>query len=386
MNRQMLLLKALSFLYYATTAVLLPFLPIYFERQGFSSLQIGLLMMIGPFAAIFAQPVWGFVSDRLQTVKSIILLLWLMTVLASLGLFNSAGFAAALTFSTLLYFFMVPSVPLLDSMSIKAALQTGKTYGSVRLWGSAGFAAIAAVSGLVAVYTGGVGSIQYVYWILWVPAFVLLPFLQDERAAAARQRVTWNSLQLIARNRELVWFFFVILLGSIPHRMNDVLLAVYMQDAGASGLLIGLAWTLAAGSEVPTFALLGRVMHRYHELALLALASLFYAIRWILYASINDPFVLTLLQLFHSVTFAVFWMTSVQYVVRLVPLQLRSTGQSLLAAVFIGLAGLIGGTVGGWIYDRWGGEGMYLFGAGVSLLVAMLFAATREFQKKNALQ
>ncbi|MBW7458881.1 MFS transporter, partial [Paenibacillus sepulcri] len=57
------------------------------------------------------------------------------------------------------------------------------------------------------------------------------------------------------------------------------------------------------------------------------------------------------------------------------PRQLGATGQSLLAMVFLGLAGMTGATVGGWLNDNYGGSSMYYFAAVVSLIGGLGFLA-----------
>ncbi|TVY08246.1 MFS transporter [Paenibacillus cremeus] len=381
MNKQIWTLRGLNFSYYATTAVLMPFLPIYFEGRGYSSAQIGLLMMIGSFVTIFAQPIWGYLSDRYQTLKLIIFGLWLMTVLSSVGIFQTSSFTSALVFMLLLYFFMLSSVPLLDTITIKSALRGAVSYGSIRMWGSIGFTLLAVSSGSVLKALGGLDNIPYLYWSIWILPMVLLLFLKDEKGSGARIKL--SSFGSMLRNKHFLWFLLLIFLLTVPHRMNDGLFVLYLKDLGASDSMAGWAWALASASEVPTFALLGRYMHRFHELALLGCVALLYTIRWLLYGWITDPTLLMFLQATHSVTFAVFWIAAVQYVVRLVPLELQSTGQSMLAMVFLGLAGITGGFVGGWVKDHLGGHYMYYLGSIMSLLAAVLLLGTHAYYRKK---
>lgn len=383
MNLQISTLKGLNFSYYATQAVLVPFLPLYFEQEGYSSVQIGLLMMIGPFIAVFAQPMWGFISDRFNTVKKIICLLWSLTILSSVGLFYADGFIWSLVFAMLLYFFMIPAVPLLDSITIQSTQRIGGSYGSVRLFGSMGFTFVALVIGYVIGLIGGIERIQFVYWALWVVPLILLVFLKDEPSVGAR--ISLTTLKSIVRNGQFLWFLFMVFVITIPHRMNDSLLGIHLVDSGASNKMVGWAWALAGASEIPIFALLSKYMHRYHELALLGIVSLLYTIRWILYATVSDPWILLFLQASHGITFAAFWIISVQYAVRLVPVELRSTGQSLLSAVFLGLAGITGGIVGGWINGEWSGSVMYSVGAVLTAVSSLLLFTTHAYYRKNKL-
>lgn len=382
MNKQIALLGGVNFGYYATTAILLPLLPIYFAMKGYSSQDIGLFMMIGPFIAVFAQPMWGYISDRFQKLKIIIVFLWSLTVISSVALFAVSGFAPTFLFVLLLYFFMLPAVPLLDSITMKSLEGTKFTYGGVRLWGSLGFCAVAVLSGFALDAFGGIMNIKYMYWASWTLPLALLLFLKDDKTGGG-PGLTLQSLKAVFSNKPFMWFLLMIFILSVPHRMNDALFGLYLQDLKAHHWMISFAWALAAGSEIPTFALLTRYIQRYHELALLGIVSFLYTIRWLIYAFVQDPWVLPFFQMTHAVTFAAFWVIAVQYTVRLVPEQLRSTGLSLLSAVFLGLAGIVGGFVGGRIADIWNYSAMYGFGMVVCAVATVLFLGTHAVYRRK---
>ncbi|MFD0698589.1 MFS transporter [Paenibacillus sp. GCM10027628] len=382
-DKQITSLSGVNFFYYASSAILLPYLPLYLQQKGYSSADIGLLMMIGPFVSIFAQPFWGYMSDRFHTVKKIVFLLWALSLLGSFGLFLTNGFAWTLGFILLLYFFLLPSIPLIDNLVVRSTAQRGISYGSVRLWGSIGFSSVALISGLLLEQLGGVARIPYFYWALWIFPFILLAFIKDEKGSG--QRISLGAIGIIFKNKGFLWFMFMVLMISIPHRMNDALLGLYLSHLGASDSMVSWAWAIAAMSEIPVFALLSRYMHRYHELTLLGIASSLFAIRWLLYSFISDPWMLIALQGTAMFTFAVMWIVSVQYVVRLLPEQFGSTGQSILAMVFLGLAGIIGGSVGGLLSDTWGGSSMYVFGTIMASIAACLFLGTQAYMRRKNL-
>ncbi|WJH34539.1 MFS transporter [Paenibacillus sp. CC-CFT747] len=183
MNNQTHLLRGLNFFFFATQSILLPLLPLYFALRGFTNQEIGLFMMIGPFVAVFAQPMWGYLSDRLQSIKWIIFTLWALTIASSFGLFFAAGYSATLLFVLLLYFFMLPATPLLDSLNIRMAMERGLSYGSIRMWGSVGFLLLAAGTGSLLPLFGGVANIGVMYWLLWIVPMILMLFLKDKPAA-----------------------------------------------------------------------------------------------------------------------------------------------------------------------------------------------------------
>ncbi|MCJ8010301.1 MFS transporter [Paenibacillus sp. KQZ6P-2] len=381
-DRQMLILRGMNFWQYAILAVLSPFLPLYFANLGYSSSQIGFLMMIGPFIASMIQPFWGYVSDRMQTVKKFIFWLWILAIISSVILFNSGGnYTLTLCFVLAFYFFYQPTMPLLDSISVQSAARRGKSYGSLRLFGSMGYTIISLSGGLLLAVLGGINKLPYLLWAVWVVPFLLLILLRDEPAEG--EGMTLATLKELFTNKSFLWFLFLVFIISVPHRMNDVMLSLYMKELGASDAMVGWAWALAAAVEIPVFALLGKYLHRIHEYVLIGIVGIIYSLRWFMYYVSDDPWVLLALQAGAAITFAVFWITAMHYVARILPPQLGATGFSLLSMVYLGLAGMTGGVVGGKLADLYGGARMYLFATIVSLLGGLLFLATEAISRKR---
>jgi PPP family 3-phenylpropionic acid transporter len=381
MNRQLNIVRGLNFMYFAINSMLLALLPLYFSMKGYDSQEIGLFMMAGPFAAIFVQPVWGYLSDRYRSLKIIVFLLFILTVAASVGLFSFEGYNPVLLFSTLMFFFYIPASPLLDSLAIKTVAGTGASYGSVRVFGSVGFCTFAIVTATLLPLVGGVGSFRYIFWALWIVPILLLIFLRD--AAGEGPTITLSSIREIGKNKEFLLFLGMVFIICVPHRMNDALFGLYLQSRGATPGMVSFGWALAGMCEIPVFIFLSRHLNRYHELAVLGIVSLLYVLRWILYILVKDPTAIMFLQMTHIFTFAPFWLVAIRYIMRIVPGHLISTGQSLYASVFAGLAGLVGGSVGGWFQDRWGGPGMYGFAAVVSAVAAVSFFTARFYDRRR---
>ena len=58
------LLKGYNFLFFGLLALFIPFLPVYLGEQGLSTSEIGIIIGTGGFVTLFAQPLWGFISDN----------------------------------------------------------------------------------------------------------------------------------------------------------------------------------------------------------------------------------------------------------------------------------------------------------------------------------
>ncbi len=137
-----------------------------------------------------------------------------------------------------------------------------------------------------------------------------------------------------------------------------------MREIGADDSVIGYASLASAVSEIPMFFLLAKFGHRFREYPLLAIASAFYVIRLSLLSLADQPWMMVALQMMHAITFAIFYITALRGLQSLIPDEYRSSGQAVFAVVWSGLAGVIAGTLGGWLYDSFGLSRVFQTGAG----------------------
>ena len=62
-DHRWLWLLAVNSLVYMASATYTPYLSLYYREQGITSMEIGVLMAVGPVASICIQPLWGVFSD-----------------------------------------------------------------------------------------------------------------------------------------------------------------------------------------------------------------------------------------------------------------------------------------------------------------------------------
>ncbi|MHB8916456.1 MAG: MFS transporter, partial [Desulfocucumaceae bacterium] len=110
-------LKLFIFFYFSTIGIFLPFLPLLLKNNGLSNWQIGILFSIGPLVVVTIKPAWGFVSDRLKTVKKLVIFQLLVTAFLSLLVFRLRSFELLLPALLLFNLFSYPIIPLTDSLS-----------------------------------------------------------------------------------------------------------------------------------------------------------------------------------------------------------------------------------------------------------------------------
>ncbi len=119
--------------------------------------------------------------------------------------------------------------------------------------------------------------------------------------------------------------------------------------------------------------MLSKYGHKYKELPLLAVCSLVYGIRFLMMSWIDNPLWVIVTQLMHSVSFGIFLFTAIRYIQMVIPDQYRASGQAVFAVIWSGVAGLLSGTIGGWIFNDFSPQTMYAFGSGLAFVAMICF-------------
>ncbi|CAK6477264.1 MFS transporter [Peribacillus castrilensis] len=364
------LLKGFNFLYFGLLAIFIPFLPVYLADQGLRPAQIGFIIGTGGFVTLITQPLWGMISDKTRTIRKVLLLLIFFSSVIGYFLYDSSSYLQLILFAMLLYFFLMPIDPLTESLNFTMAEKSGISYGSIRTYGALGYAVISLITGYVMSYFGA-NSLAFLFAGIGLISFIVSWMMPD--APVSGKPVTLSSLKHFFSNKETLLFLLLVFICAVPARMNDTFLGVYIRELGGSAKLVGLTWFLAAGSEIVVFALSFWWLRKGKEIIIISFAAAFFFIRYFVSAWITDPQLLAYLQVMQLLTFPIFYSAAIQYLYRIVPVEWRATGQTVLALLFFGVSGIIASYIGGAIYGAYGGKTLYLFISSISF-IGMVFA------------
>jgi PPP family 3-phenylpropionic acid transporter len=363
------LLRSFNFLYFALLAMFISFLPVYLHEMGLLPAQIGFIIGTGGFVTIITQIFWGMISDKTKSIRKIMLITLLFSSIIGYFLYDSSSYLQLTLLAMLLYFFLMPIDPLTESLNFTIAEASGISYGSIRTFGALGYAVSALLTGYVMSYFG-VHNLAPLFAGIGILSFIISWLMPD--APVSGNAVTFSSLKHFLRSRETLLFLLLVFICSVPARMNDTFLGVYIRELGGSPELVGQAWFLAAGSEIIVFALSFWWLRKGKELIIISISAAFYFIRFFISYWITDPHLLAYLQILQLLTFPVFYSAAIQYLYRIVPVEWRATGQTVLALLFFGVSGILASYVGGALYGAFGGQNLYLFISAMSFL-GMLF-------------
>src|SRR5690625_1047008 len=396
-------LKMLLFFFHFTNTIIISFLPIYLDFKGLSGTEIGWVLAIGPLASIISQPFWGFLSDKYRTVKWVLImtiigmlifsilyfymnhvlfilffyLLLIMTIIVmlifSLLFFQMNHLFFILIFGALFYFFSSPVGALGDSLAQRQADLLNISFGSIRTWGSIGFA----LSSLVIGQLLNIFGVEFMRWpyLLFGTILLIVAFqISDVKTTDNEQTISFRDLKLLIANKPFVYFLLIMMFITITHRANDSFIGLFIKELGGSESLVGLGWFIALVTEALVFAFAYKWFKKDRALLFIILASVLYTIRWILFAFSTEPWMVLVGQLLHGLTFGIFYLSAIDFVTRLIPETLKSSGHLIYYSVFFGISGIVGSLGGGAILDYLSGNHLYLI-LGVMTLIgtALLF-------------
>lgn len=307
--------------------VYIPFWALWFEDQGVSAADIGLLMGIAFGARCVANLV---LTPRLHKVEHMIpAIRWLsfLSVLFIWFHFFTGGNFWLMALATVLFNACCgPAIPLSDAMANYYSRLKLLDYGRTRLWGSIAFIAGSTVVGyLVSLY----GTDMIVHTALAGTAVGLLLAMRTPNPAPVSESASDSErpkvLALLA-DKEIMRFVILLSLLHGSHAAYYSFSSIYWKSAGYAESTIGYLWSLGVIAEITVFAVSKRVFAGLSLRTLFVIASVGAVVRWSLTAMTTELWVIALVQTLHGITFATAHIAAIQYIQRareneIVPLQ-----------------------------------------------------------------
>jgi PPP family 3-phenylpropionic acid transporter len=374
------------FLYTGALGIFFPYFSLYLrENAGLTPSQVGMVLAVGPLVGLVAQPLWGQLADRSGDRSRVLAALTFGTAVGFLALGGARGFAALVAASVLTAFFATSMIPMTVSVTLAQLRDAGRAaFGIARAWGTVGFLllVVAFPMGLDRLASDapappeGAPSQPDLGWMFpasaaFAVAAALVSLLLPRGGAGARRAERGDARALLRHGpmlRLLVLSFgtYFFLQGPIH------LFPLLVRELGGDIHTLSRLWILMLALEIPLVALSGATLARLGPRGLLAMALVASGLRWTVSAWTGDFRLFAALQLLHGPVVAGL-LGGPLYVEAAVPARLGSTGQALLAAVGVGLGGILSQLASGVLLEHGGARALYLAsGLGALVLAALL--------------
>jgi MFS transporter, PPP family, 3-phenylpropionic acid transporter len=368
------------FLYFGAISILFPFLALFYQGQGLTGGQIGLLAAISPIISFFGAPLWTGAADASHRHKLVAMLSILGVVTVTFIFPQVASFGGLLLMISLWAFFGSPTGSLVDSAVLTLLGDRRERYGRIRLWGTIGYGVIAPFAGTL---IGRLG-LKWAFWgyaILMLGGLLVLtriPFRQSRSGGSFR-----GGMRLLFANQAWMLFLVMVFIAGIGMATINNYLFVFMQSLGASKTLMGIALTVSTLSEIPAMFFSDRLLRRFGARGMLVIAMTTIGLRLLCYSLTTQPWVILVIQLCHGLTFAAIYTAGVYYADQIAPPGMKATTQGMFSGTLMGFGSAAGGLLGGLLLDRFSPGGMYAFAGTFVLagLVVFLLVEQRLVQK-----
>jgi PPP family 3-phenylpropionic acid transporter len=383
--RQLILFQLIAFGSFAP----MNYFNVYLIHIGFDSRRIGLWGSIGGLIAMLSLPVWGVISDKIRSPKKTYLISMavyalLFMLLPAVG--KAAGGSCLPLYTLIVFYYLVkqPTHSLQDAWFMGLCRAGGIQYTSIRLWGSAGFAAISILIGLAVDYTG----IDFAFYpapLLILPLSLLCLRFRD--ADYLRE----PGVQKPAPEKLRPWvllknyYFVTALIMTVALAAYGALTASFyayiLEHAGVSPEKYGLISGYGAFVQVGCMLVITRYGRRAAPHRLLVTAGFFSVAENILYGTAGSLWMMFVAATLWGVAMSINVSVLPSYIYSLVPRQYNATAQSLSGTVTMLLA-IVGNLIGGYLISVIGIAGYNFIVAAFQLLLTGLFVLSIPFGRR----
>jgi PPP family 3-phenylpropionic acid transporter len=384
--------------------VLLPFLVPTLADRGLDPATIGLVLGVSSLASLLAYPVWGLLADGPVGRARTIALAALLSAFGGSWFLLPGGDPLHLGLAvTLIVIGDAALPPIADAITLQTLGDDTTAYGRVRAWASIGWAA-SALSGGVIWSLAGPSAVQVGFVLAMLGVSTLAVLSATPRPARAPRPVDVDApvldlplprpdlegpppspdVELVApppglvaalrRWRRivalpvLVGFLAGILVTSIGLNASYNFVGLRILDEGGGIVLVGIAAALPAIVETPVFTSSRLLAGRLGLRRLYVGGASLTAFLTLLIALVPEPWMVAGLRAVDGIPFALRYTGMVLIIGALLPERLRAIGQSLAWFTAAGVAPILGGLLGGFVYGTFGGSALFM---GCALMMAL---------------
>lgn len=395
LRKNILLFSLFFLLFFAGIGLIMPFLSLQFKAVGYNGVQISLLNMLSALAVILTAPQYGLIFDRSKD-KRLILLISLTIATVTLFLIPYLRvFGAMLVIYTINRVIVSSSITASENLSYQvSADKNGEEkagFGSLRMWGSLGFALTALLGGMIFQNFGLLRNSR-IFLGLMAATFVVLLLMpesifRERRSTESGETAlsTRGVIKLIAKDQYL-------LLTVVALALTDPLFdgvrsfePIFMEELGLPVSVIGLAATLSALLEVPMMLGADRLIERIGVQNLVIAILSFDLTRRLLVWIFPSGWVVFALNIMTAISFTLRLITTVHLINLRIPKQYTTTALTFVFNTLNGIMYILSNAISGVIYDAFGARQIYLVSATLCVIALGCALAARHISSEKEL-
>jgi PPP family 3-phenylpropionic acid transporter len=377
-------LSSSYFFYFAILGLISPYLSVFLDGKGFTSLELGEIFAILTATKIIAPSLWAILADKTGQQLLIIRLGALLALLSFVLLFWLDNYWAISICLALFSLFWTAILPQLEVLTLNSVRHSSKIYARVRLWGSLGFIVLAVFAGqIMALYQEqGLPSVtnnSFTNAFVFMGCAALFLLLLSTLSLKSRHVLNTVKSKVLSIKEKLLELRFIIffisgILLQISFGPFYGFFALFLRDLEYPGFAVGLFISLGVLAEILVFIFASSFFKHFSLKALLVFSLGTTALRWFLVALYADSaWMLALTQVIHAASFALFHSASMIFISNHFSSCQQSRGQAIYLGGVYGVGGAIGAYLAGTLWlDGLGATTAFLTASVAALLAACL--------------
>lgn len=383
-------LAAWYFLYLGAIGAVGPFLAVVLQDLGASGAVTAGILALFPIGLLSSGPLGTLLADRSGRADLVLRISLALAACGGIGLFLAPTWHWMVPAAMLMAACRAPSSAIVDNLSVRHLTEGMASYGQVRLWGSVGFIAAAALAG--ALYETAPRAPLAIGALLLLGTFGVtwsLPgkpggarpsaLLRAEDASCSEPAETTappprprTALKTLLGQPVLRALCILAVTHSATVSIYDHFFALHVKSLGLSPSVAGQAIALGVGIEVLVMAWGHSLLAIVGARRLVIIAIAVSVPRWWLCGVLVSPGALIAVQAIHGLTFGAWWVGAIALVANHAPSHLRNSAQGLFLASGHGLGSLLAMAAAAVLLDRVGTASTFQGLAAVSLLGTLL--------------
>jgi len=341
--------------FFLTAGIMLPFWPLWLESRGLGSLQIGLILALGPWMRVFSNPLIAQVADRSGRPKLILVILSALSLIAFISFLPAESFPYILCVSILAAICFPAMLPIAESQVMSSVIKYSLDYGRIRLWGSLTFIIGTLGTGFL---IGKNNPDLILILIIFALLLTLLAAFIFPREVKERRIYPKNTIVSILLQPRFILFVISASLLQASHAVYNGFSTLHWKESGIKEQLIGALWVEGVFAEILLFSISGFLITRIGPVKLLAIAGVCGLVRWTVLAQSTDIYVLLSTQVLHALTFGAVHLGAMHFIASNAPAGRTATAQG----IYTSISGLIMGLAmvgAGSLYELFRGQAFY---------------------------
>jgi PPP family 3-phenylpropionic acid transporter len=378
----------LSCLFFAGFGALIPHLPTWLDSaQGFTGVQISLVLTIGGLSRIIVGPVTAAWAAGQADKRAPLFLFSFLLTAGFAGLWFVEGFWAVFAIILLMDVGFWGLLPAVEAALIRLTKTGLPPYGVARGLASAAF--IVGSSSVGALVTD-FGPWAIWAWLLGVSiALIGAAFVMPREKVAGNEEGDFlgrlkDGIGLLKNRRFALLIFAAGILQATHGYFYGFGVLIWTKDQGISQTVAGNLWSVGVAVEVLFLMFLGGWSSRFASETLILVGAIACIIRWTAMAFLPPEILLWPLQVLHAGTFAAVFLGAMRLVNEMMGDEQTATAQMIYMALASAPAQAFTTFVSGYLYDALAADGDaalgYLAMTGVSvvgLVLATMLWVTR---------